>query len=464
MSISALPAAESTRPVAGAFGRTLARIASADAALFALVYVLVPNVPFMLMWLVITPRRMFAVPFYFLAGLVAVRAPLWVGALLFTGVAVLDVLLVISGIFDLSPELVLDAIQYAPMLDLGGSVLYAALAVIMAATVAAIVWLTGRYRARLATASPLLALACMFAWLGVEAVANTSLNKSFGRQISGLVDFDSAMHRSGLATAHPGAENRNLLVVMVEGLGAYTDPRHTRLLTDLIDTPAVRARYDFASGTSPYLGSTTGAAARELCGEWGDYLDYRDGAAKTCLPSTLMRAGYDTFALHGFTEKFFDRDRWYPKIGFGTSMFSEQLEHGPLKETARRCGLTFKGLCDRDVGEVARRLLTEPHDAPRFVYWLTLNTHMPFNLEEATRRFACANEGGVFADKTVCYLTEMWADVVAQTVAIATDPDLPPSDILIVGDHHTPFFTRSARRLFRDGEVAWFALKARPHN
>ena len=453
MSLSSASRANSARP--------FARLLGADSALFALVYVLVPNVPFMAMWFFNTPRRLFAVPFYLLAGLIAVRLPLWAGALLIALVAAFDVLLVISGIFDLSPTLVLDAIQFAPMLDVGGSSLYAGLGAVIALSVGSIIWLTHKYRPRLAAASPMLALLAMFAWLGVEASVNVSASKLFGQQVSSLVSFDSAFGRSGLAAIHPARKDRNLLIVTVGGLGAYASPEHRKLLSSLIDTKDVRARYNVSSGTSPYLGSTTSAAARELCGEWADYLAYRDGPAKNCLPRRLSKAGYETIAVHGFTQKFFDRDTWYPKIGIERLLFAEQLVSGPLKGNSERCGLTFKGLCDRDVGETVRNLLTSSQDKPRFIYWLTLNTHMPFNPDEATQRFGCADKGGAFNDKTVCYLSQMWADIVTKVVTIATDPALPPTDILIVGDHHTPLFTRTARSLFAPGEVAWFALKSK---
>lgn len=453
MSVSSIAGANVARP--------LARLLSVDAALFALVFVLVPNVPFIAMWFFITPRRLFAVPFYLIAGLIAVRVPLWAGAILFALVAAFDVLLVISGIFDLSPLLVLDAIRFAPLLDVGGSKLYAGLGAIIAASVAAMVWLTRTYRTRLAEASPVLALFCMLAWIGVEARVNVPVSKMFGQHMTSLVKFDSALRKSGLASAHPAPAKRNLLIVMVEGMGAYSEARHTQMLEALINTDQVRARYEVSWGAAPYLGSTTGAAARELCGEWGDYRAYRDGPAKACLPGRLSRAGYDTIAVHGFTQKFFDRDIWYPKIGFSRSLFAEQLIAAPMKDVRTRCGLTFKGFCDADVGEVVRSLLTSTRERPRFVYWLTLNTHMPFNPSEATPRFGCETNGGPFGDKTVCYLTQMWGDIFSQIASIATDPALPPTDIMIVGDHHTPLFTRTARSLFAPGQVAWFALKAK---
>jgi len=454
---------------------TLARLLSRDAVLFAIAFVIVPNLPSMAMWYFITPLRLFAVPFYLIAGLIAVRLPLWAGALMLATAAIVDVLFVISGMFDLRPYLLFDSLQFAPMLDLGGSRLYLGLGAIVAATVSVMVWMTKRYHSRLVEASPILALLCVFAWIGLEVSVYLATNESFGRHMSSTVKFDSAIARSGLlethtATARPAhralpvqasGQERSLLIVMVEGMGAFASPHHKKLLSSLIETDAVRKRYEISSGTSPYIGSTTGAAARELCGEWGDYLDYRDGPAKPCLPRRLSRAGYETIAVHGFKQGLFDRDKWYPKIGFERLMFGEQLLDGPLQGDTRRCGLTFIGLCDRNVGEAVRGLLTQEHNKKRFIYWLTLNTHMLFNPKEATQRFDCAKEGGVFGDNTVCYLSQMWADIIEQTVSIATDPELTPTDILIVGDHHTPLFTRTARSLFIPGQVAWFALKVK---
>jgi hypothetical protein len=42
-----------------------------------------------------------------------------------------------------------------------------------------------------------------------------------------------------------------------------------------------------------------------------------------------------------------------------------------------------------------------------------------------------------------------------------TDPDLPPTDVLIVGDHAPPFFDRSQRSQFDPERVPWVLLKHR---
>ena len=44
---------------------------------------------------------------------------------------------------------------------------------------------------------------------------------------------------------------------------------------------------------------------------------------------------------------------------------------------------------------------------------------------------------------------------------MAMDPNLPPTDFVIVGDHMPPFFNRDARLMFDDAHVPWLILRAR---
>ena len=55
-------------------------------------------------------------------------------------------------------------------------------------------------------------------------------------------------------------------------------------------------------------------------------------------------------------------------------------------------------------------------------------------------------------------MTEMWMDVMDSVVALATDPGLPPFEILVVGDHAPPLWSRQGRGLFVPGAVSWFRL------
>jgi hypothetical protein len=57
----------------------------------------------------------------------------------------------------------------------------------------------------------------------------------------------------------------------------------------------------------------------------------------------------------------------------------------------------------------------------------------------------------------VCNMTEMWMDVLEGIGRLAAD--LPGTEILIVGDHAPPLWSRAGRALFRPGRVPWFHLK-----
>lgn len=265
----------------------------------------------------------------------------------------------------------------------------------------------------------------------------------------------SALRASGLSRRLEANEGRSLLLVVVEALGVFHDEALNRRLFAALDDPAVAARYDVRHGTIVYDGSTTRAELRELCDRNDSYLSYlrRLPEGVSCLPGRLAAQGYRTVAVHGFTGSFFERERWYPVIGFQDSLFREQLADLP------ECGWVFPGACDRRVAEAVRRELAGAAPGrPALVYWLTLNSHVPVALDGAdAAAFDCAG----LDDPTTCTLARLWAEVLAAVRDIAADPALPPMDVLIVGDHAPPVPSRAARALFDHAHVPWIALAAK---
>jgi hypothetical protein len=59
----------------------------------------------------------------------------------------------------------------------------------------------------------------------------------------------------------------------------------------------------------------------------------------------------------------------------------------------------------------------------------------------------------------VCYMTEMWLDVFQGIAAMTAD--IPPTEILIVGDHAPPLWSKAGRQLFTPGQVTWVRLTPR---
>ena len=84
---------------------------------------------------------------------------------------------------------------------------------------------------------------------------------------------------------------------------------------------------------------------------------------------------------------------------------------------------------------------------------------MPFVAKEKPT-LACRSAAASIANGTVCELTELWADVFDSVATIMADPRLPPTDILVVGDHHTPLWERAAKDRFTLGAVDWYFLRS----
>ncbi|PLX37262.1 MAG: hypothetical protein C0606_12280 [Hyphomicrobiales bacterium] len=451
--------ADAAQPVAR--NPFLAQLADRTGWIFAAIAVIIPNIPFLALSIFVCPNRVMSIALYVFVALAARSLAVWLSIALLAAVVFFDVVQVISGVFDLSPLMIVDSLKYAVAFDIFASPAYLIVVALLTATTALTGYLIARYRDAIRTAPLLPALLCAFAVFIFDYAANARTQKALGFLLKTQVEFDSAIGQSGLTPPTVANKGHNMLFVMVEGMGAFADPKHRALLTDRLEKAGLDDRYTVSHGLNTYVGSTTGAESRELCGRWGDHRDYLDGAAHPeCLPAQLAERGYDTAAFHAFTGEFFERSLWYPKIGFKHASFREQLDASPMPRSKVSCGLTFTGLCDLDVANHVEKYLAERTDKPRFAYWLTLNTHMPIAPDEGTDRLSCP-DGGPFGDRTVCDMTEMWIDVLDRVAQMAANPDLAGTDIIVVGDHHPPIWTRHGRSLFAPGSVAWMALKAK---
>lgn len=267
--------------------------------------------------------------------------------------------------------------------------------------------------------------------------------------------IDSAVLQTGLAPADQ--PRRHVLVILVEALGAPAHDEERRIFAADWDRPEWRSRYEVATGTSHYFGSTTNGEMRELCGKWADYTTYNFARAD-CLPQHFRDAGYQTTAVHAFTGKFFDRVNWYPQIGFENMVFGSDLR----KMGARDCAGVFPGVCDVDVAPMIASRLKQAKD-PQFIYWLTLNTHVPVAADPVLGTQKCTLGSAKWRDDypPLCRLFQLHHHLADSISDMIMARDFPDTDILIVGDHRPPIFDRYELARFRDGVVPWVYLRAR---
>ena len=400
------------------------------------------------------PPRPFAILLYAILAVSARRVPFFVTAGLFATVLVHDLVCTLSLMFGLAPLELFTAIRFAVRVHLFDSPLYALLSAVLVLNSTVILHLM-RDRARLLKGNLVLLAGIAGLFAAADYASNTSPYFSFGSVLGRNQPVITAGEASGFEEV-AGKNGRNVMIVLVESLGYLADPHARDVIAAPLSGAEIKQRYVVTSGHSGYYGSTTAGEMRELCDTRTPYQELTKELAHDCLPAQLKHKGYGTFAFHGFSGHMFDRTGWYPALGFDKAIFGESL----LPKVHRTCGSAFRGPCDTDVaqaiaGEVAKS------KKPSFIYWVTLNTHIPVAPGDARTNFNCEADRTVFPRAGVCRMGELWHDLFDSIAKLALDPAIGPAEILIVGDHAPPLWSRSGREMFVPGQVAWYRLTPR---
>ena len=328
-----------------------------DLGRWLLVFVLLPNLPFIAVQALLPFNQTF---FALLFGLIGTLAGLmvWpvVPMVLMSAVLAGNVLLIICTFFGLEIH---DALEHAHLLteiDPLAEPLYLAAFVGVAACYGATFTLLVRWFGPVRRVSPWLATLVVLALpVPFSMLADASDARLGGkdRDLFAFTGLDAASPHpvagaiavSGFAGPGAVEAHRHLLIVIVEALGQPEAPEARQDIFAAFDRPGIGARFAVSRGTVAYAGSTTAAEMRELCGTSASYRLVRDDAFATddCLPVALAARGYRTAGLHGMTGSFFERRQWWPRLGLGQSDFLEQFATDPA---LGRCGVVFSGICD----------------------------------------------------------------------------------------------------------------------
>jgi hypothetical protein len=293
-----------------------------------------------------------------------------------------------------------------------------------------------------------------FAFVALDYAANASPHYQFGTYYGANKKMESAAVDSGFRDAALARQSNNVLLVMVEALGMLTDPAKQAILMQSFADAELLKRYNVKFGSTTYYGSTTAGEMRELCNSRESFQVMKNDNDIVCLPELMRDRGYRTVSMHNFTGIFFDRPEWYPNVGLDKSIFAKNLGGLGL----RQCGVAFRGACDVELVPLVAEHLRDT-SKPNFFYWLTLSTHTPIAPREGTPRLDCEEDGGAIGHREVCYMVEMWIDLF-ESIARMT-ADIPPTEILIVGDHAPPLWSKVGRAQFQPGKVPWIRLTPR---
>ncbi len=423
---------------------------------WAVTWLVLANIGFAAMWAVGAPPRNPEIMAAGAIGLVVRNLPLWVRCVAFLGAMIYSVLGFIAGLFNLSIVSLIHSLKFFAEVkptqsfdyQVGGGLL-------LGITVLAF-WLNRRPQGFSDIRLVVLGIVATLGLAHIDVQMGKSMRGHYARAAEAGTPFVSAGNKSGFA-AVPFDGSRNLMIIMVESLGQPVgNDAMSELLFARYNDSSVTDRFELSKGESTYFNSTTSGEIRELCGRWGDYYEVTDTADASCLPARLAEAGYETKAYHSFTGTFFDRTEWYPNIGFQQQQFAEDL----FARGTRECGGVFPGVCDRDVPALLAEDL-KAAEKPQFVYWLTVNSHLPVPPGMNLDVDHCERISPALAENfpMICRQFALWDQMDSAIIREITAEDFPATDILIVGDHMPPYYDRHNRSQFAPDRVPWLLLK-----
>ena len=269
----------------------------------------------------------------------------------------------------------------------------------------------------------------------------------------------SALHSAGLTEAK-GSMHPDLVVIVVESWGLGTDPMlRNALVHPYLQSPLL-LKYDVQQGSVPFHGPTIDGETRELCGSSIGFnvQGATPAQLQTCLPATLSALGYHDIAAHGMDGHMFARSDWYDHIGFQERWFRTQFRELGLPE----CLGAFRGTCDASIARWVGHRLEQPHTHPDFVYWMTLNSHLPVPVPSGIVPAAsCSLTPELVQQPALCSWYQFEANVHLSISQLAMSNLARPAVFVIVGDHAPPFSNATIRGQFSQTAVPYVLLLPR---
>jgi hypothetical protein len=252
----------------------------------------------------------------------------------------------------------------------------------------------------------------------------------------------------------------NIVLVLVESWGLATDSVISKSLAQPYLQPGLLTRYEVLQGTVPFYGSTVPGESRELCDSKIGFHILKASAQElqACLPQRLSALGYHSMAVHGMDGHMFDRLIWYRSIGFQEQWFRDRFKQQGLPD----CVGAFTGTCDAAVAKWIERRLAQQEPNPNFVYWVTLNSHLPVPTPAPLLAGeSCSLTPLLSQQPAFCSWYQLVANVHHSVSQVALSELARPTVFVIVGDHAPGFANQALRSQFSSEVVPYVVLAPR---
>lgn len=246
----------------------------------------------------------------------------------------------------------------------------------------------------------------------------------------------------------PGKVGEKVLLIVSESWGLADYRVQESLLSPLRKSEQVKG---FSQGELVTAGVTVQGELRELCRLRPRYLNLENVSEgfEQCLPAIFQRLGFRTMAIHGAAGAMYDRRKWYPRMGFDKTVFFEN------KQWEKRC-YSFPGACDEElINEITNFFRGE---GPAFVYWLTLNSHVPYDKRDLSVDVFDCEAVGVKASSRACFNFKLHAQFFYYLEKALHKDSMRGVRVLVVGDHEPPMLEEEDREYFERSKVPWIGF------
>ncbi|OTG89695.1 sulfatase-like hydrolase/transferase [Acinetobacter sp. ANC 3813] len=245
---------------------------------------------------------------------------------------------------------------------------------------------------------------------------------------------------------------KKILMIVNESWGETANSEHQMAILSPIYSRKEKLEY-INQGAFNFIGATVAGELRELCQKQSSTFNLKDvnnEEFKDCLPNKLKRIGYKTYAVHGAMSIMYDRSSWYPKAGFDQFYSFEQLNNAGV------C-FSFSGRCDIKIIPYIKSFLLNSDKS--FVYWLTLNSHAPYDDRIFYEGFNCKYHG-IKAGTETCKNFRLQYQFFYSLATLIDDPKMSGVEVYVAGDHSPPIFDIGENFFsYKNTDVAWIHFK-----
>ncbi|OBX75858.1 hypothetical protein A9308_09550 [Moraxella atlantae] len=247
-------------------------------------------------------------------------------------------------------------------------------------------------------------------------------------------------------------KTNKILFIVNESWGETAKPEQQRAILQPIYQHINHLEY-IQQGAFATLGATVTGEFRELCQKKLLVMDTKQipqASFKQCLPNLLKQQGYSTYSVYGADKNLYSPDYWYPLAGLDQRYFVDDLPEGGHCKA-------FGGRCDVLLVPRIKKLLLAANKS--FVYWMTLNTHAPYDDDLFIKGLDC-EALGLKNDSHACGNYRLQYQFFSALSTLIADPSMHGVEVYVVGDHPPPMAEiRNNLKAFKNNEVAWLHFK-----